>query len=130
MPWMLLWKFRGFIAAGFLILAVLGGLAYVRHLQLDHVRLTAERDQWRSAAAGWKASFAAAEANRKIESANATNAATDAEKACDARIASRVKAAQAARTIINAPVKIDPRGCAVRELAAPDLVRDALAGPH
>lgn len=106
--------------------AVLAALLYV-------MGLSADRDRWRVAAGDWKGHAVAWERHsrgvaklRREEGRQAVTAATEADRACDARVAAARKSSTAIRSIIQKVPTYDQNHCPVRERVDPGLLRDAL----
>src|SRR3954471_24472011 len=117
-------------AAIAVILSVLGGAAWHKHV------VTQRNDAWaqvRNLGERLKLSDAAArasEANRKTEHTAAVSALADAGKACDARVAEARRSAGAIKTIVEKPHAVDPAShCPVPDLVPARELRDALQ-PH
>jgi hypothetical protein len=110
--------------AGLALILAAGGYLVWIHADRDHWR--GEAETWKVAAARYKAAHAASESRRAAEAGQAVKAVSEAEIACDARVAQARRSAQAIRTIIEREVPRDPNGCPVRQLVDPDSLRDAL----
>lgn len=76
-----------------------------------------------------RAALTGSEALRGREHADAVSAASDAEKACSARVASALASGTAIRKIVEAPHALDPTThCPVRALVGAGQLRDVV-GP-
>lgn len=124
--------------APWLLAGAVGALAFnyapVIGVKAQLVRLSNDRDNWRSsaedyqrAAAGWERSFRAAEAVRAKEGRAALVAQAETAKQCDARVASARQSAIAIERIVTKEPVYDSSRCPVRSVVAADLLRDALA---
>lgn len=85
--------------------------------------------EWKRKAEGWKASYEAQKAIRAQEQVAATNAVTEANKSCQARVDQARRSAKAIKEIVYVEPKRDAAGCPVRSLVDPDRLRDAIGAP-
>jgi len=77
------------------------------------------------AAFAWKGRAESSERNRGIEQATARTSATNAQAACDARVATARRSAAAIHAIVSREVPRDANDCPVRQLVPAGELRDA-----
>lgn len=74
-----------------------------------------------------QASLKVSEDLRKAEYAKAISALSDAETACQARLAKALQSATVIRTIVTRPARVDPKtNCPARDLVSADELRRAV----
>lgn len=124
-PWILaavagalIWQFLPAWGAGARLAAVQGDLA----------TMTTSRDDWRTSAGEWEASFRAAESTRVRERGVAQAAANNLIQQCAARVEEARRSARVIERIVTKEPTYDENRCPVRELVDPGQLRDAL-GP-
>lgn len=76
-------------------------------------------------AAAWKSSANSCAANRTAEQTTARTSATNAQTACDARVAAARRSAAAIQSIVSREVPRDANDCPVRQLVPAGELRDA-----
>lgn len=124
-PWILaavagalIWQFLPAWGAGTRLAAVQGDLA----------AMTTSRNDWRTSAGRWEASFRSAEATRVREQGVAQAAANSLIQQCAARVEEARRSARVIERIVTKEPTYDADRCPVRELIDPGQLRDAL-GP-
>lgn len=112
----LIWQFLPAWGAGARLAAVHGDLA----------AMTTSRDDWRTSAGEWEASFRSAEATRVREQGVAQAAANSLIQQCAARVEEARRSARVIERIVTKePAMVE--GCPVRELVDPAALSEALA---
>lgn len=94
----------------------------VQRAKAATVKMTGERDNWRTASKAWEANFREAERLRGQEARTAVGAVNSANASCTQRVAAARASERALKGLMARPVKTDPKGCPIPGLwTAKDL---------
>ena len=105
---------------------IIGPAARHARLEARHDAAVSAAKAWEGHARGWMASFHAAEAIRRDESANSRMATDQLVAQCDARVAEARRSARVIERIVTKEPTYDENRCPVRSLVDPGELRRAL----